>query len=69
MPILNNSEEINKSSLEIIVRVAKRSLDLLAAKNPDGDIISTPKTTAEMITFGNNVDAVIESKLRKFFKI
>jgi hypothetical protein len=67
--LADNLTENNMYALDIIVRVAKRSMDILVNSNPEGDILTAPTNAAELMTLNNNLDAIIENKLRKTFKI
>jgi hypothetical protein len=67
--LADNLTENNTYALDIIVRVAKRSMDILVNSNPEGDILTAPTNAAELMTLNNNLDAIIENKLRKTFKI
>lgn len=66
---INNGIEVNTSALDIITKLAKRSIDKLIAKNPENDILTAPKTTGEFQVYQEATDAFIENKFRKHFKV
>ena len=60
----DNKKAVNESRLNTIVKLAKRSMDMLVSDTND-ELLIKPKSSQDLTAFNSDLDDVITVKLRK----
>jgi len=64
--MIDNRTTVNENRLNMITKLAKRSMDMLVNDDKD-DVLSKPNTGGELKSFNSDLDDIIVVKLRKKF--
>lgn len=64
---INTCEQVSEQTLNTLVVIACKALEIASANNEDGDLLARPKNVNELETHNENISSIITTKLKNKF--